>query len=120
MPYFEWDPSFPQVPLPNNWIIGTVVGVGVDAQDHIWIAQRAETLRPDELEAERGRGECCVRGPYVIEFDYEGNVVQAWGGPSPTGEYDWPKPGNRAPTRPSAAALTACTASLSTAMTTSG
>ena len=97
VPYFEWDPLFPKVPLPNNWIIGTVVGVGVDAQDHIWIAQRAETLRPDELEAERGRGECCIRGPYVIEFDYEGNVVQAWGGPSPTGEYDWPKAGEPSP-----------------------
>ena len=27
------------------------------------------------------RGECCVLGPEVLEFDPEGNVVNAWGGP---------------------------------------
>src|SRR4029077_12572883 len=93
VPYFEWDPTFPKVPLPNNWIVGTVVGVAVDAKQHIWIAHRAETLRPDELELERGRGGCCKRAPYIIEFDYAGNFIQGWGGPSPTKEYDWPTPG---------------------------
>ena len=92
VPYFEYDETFPKT-LPNNWILGTVVGVNADEQDHIWIAHRPDTLRPDELEAEKTppRAECCVRAPHVIEFDYEGNVVQAWGGP---GEgYDWPTPG---------------------------
>lgn len=97
VPYFEWDPTFPKVPLPNNWIIGTVVGVAVDAQQHVWIAQRAETLRPDELERERGNGECCTRAPHVLEFDYAGNLVQAWGGPSPTKEFDWPTAGEQSP-----------------------
>ncbi len=97
VPYFEWDETFPKLPLPNHWIVGTVVGVDVDAKDHIWIAQRAETLRPDELEAERKRGECCIRAPHVLEFDFEGNVVQAWGGPAPNGEYDWPTAGGQSP-----------------------
>ncbi len=97
VPYFEWDPTFPKVPLPNNWIIGTVVGVAVDAKQHVWIAHRAETLRPDELERERGRGECCTRAPHVIEFDYDGNLVQAWGGPDPEKKYDWPTAGGQSP-----------------------
>src|ERR1700722_17124958 len=83
VPVFEYDETFPK-PLPNHWITGTVVGIDVDAKQHVWIAHRAETLRPDELhgEADPPLGECCVRAPYVIEFDYDGNVVQAWGGPS--------------------------------------
>ena len=31
----------------------------------------------------------------MIEFDYEGNLAQAWGGPSD--EYEWPTPGPRGP-----------------------
>ena len=95
VPYFEWDETFPKMPLPNNWATGTVVGVAVDKNEHVWIAHRAETLRPDELEGERGRGECCFKAPHVIEFDFEGNFIQAWGGPSPTGEFDWPTPGEQ-------------------------
>ena len=97
VPYFEWDDTFPKVPLPNHWIIGTVVGVNVDSKDHIWIAHRAETLNPNELEAERKRGECCTRAPHVIEFDYAGNLIQAWGGPSPTHAFDWPTAGEQSP-----------------------
>lgn len=97
VPYFEWDDTFPKVPFPNDWIIGTVVGVDVDPKDHVWIAHRAETLNPNELEKERKRGGCCTRAPHVIEFDYAGNLIQAWGGPSPTKEYDWPTAGTQSP-----------------------
>jgi hypothetical protein len=38
-PKFAVDPSWP-LPLPSNWIIGTIGGITVDAQDHIWINQR--------------------------------------------------------------------------------
>lgn len=97
VPYFEYDETFPK-PLPNHWIVGTVVGIFADTKDnHVWIAHRPDTLRPDELEAEKTppRAECCVRAPHVIEFDYAGNVVQAWGGP---GEgYEWPTPGGPSP-----------------------
>lgn len=97
VPYFEYDETFPQV-LPNHWILGTVVGIHADTKDgHVWIAHRPDTLRPDELEAEKNppRAECCIRAPHVIEFDYSGKVIQAWGGP---GEgYDWPTPGAPSP-----------------------
>jgi hypothetical protein len=98
IPVFEYDETFPR-PLPNHWITGTVVGIDVDAKQHIWMAHRAKTIRPDELhgQADPPLGECCVAAPYVIEFDYSGNVVQAWGGPSPTHEYDWPTDGGPSP-----------------------
>jgi hypothetical protein len=35
------------------------------------------------------RAKCCVPAPPVIEFDPEGNVVQAWGGDG--AGYEWPK-----------------------------
>ena len=97
VPNFEWDDTFPKLPFPKDWIIGTVVGVDVDAKNHIWIAHRAETLNPNELELERKRGGCCIKAPHVMEFDYAGNLVQAWGGPSPTKEYDWPTAGTQSP-----------------------
>jgi hypothetical protein len=98
VPHFEYDETFPK-PLPNHWTTGTVVGISVDTRQHVWIVHRAPTLRPDELhgEANPPLGECCVKAPYVIEFDYAGNVVQAWGAPSPTGEYEWPTNGAPSP-----------------------
>ncbi|MGE0447888.1 MAG: hypothetical protein AB7P99_21880, partial [Vicinamibacterales bacterium] len=94
VPYFEYDEAFPK-PLPNAWATGTVVGISVDAKQHIWIVHRGSTLRPDELRAEHDPplGGCCKTAPPVIEFDYDGNVIQAWGGPSPDGKYDWPSSG---------------------------
>ena len=38
-PRFEVDPFWPK-PLPNNWLLGSTIGVGVDAQDHVWIVHR--------------------------------------------------------------------------------
>ena len=35
------------------------------------------------------RTKCCVPAPPVIEFDQDGNLVQAWGGPGQG--YDWPQ-----------------------------
>jgi DNA-binding beta-propeller fold protein YncE len=88
-PRFEVDPLWPR-PLPNRWRLGEVAGVAVDARDHVWIVQRPRTLSADERGAivmPPGNA-CCVPAPPVLEFDPEGNVVQAWGGPG-TG-YDWP------------------------------
>jgi hypothetical protein len=47
VPYFEFDETFPKMPLPNKWNTGTVVGVAVDKKQHVGIAHRADTLRPD-------------------------------------------------------------------------
>jgi DNA-binding beta-propeller fold protein YncE len=86
---FAVDPSWPK-PLPNNWILGQVSGVAVDAQDHVWIVQRPGTLTDDERGAalDPPVSKCCVPAPPVLEFDGEGNFVQAWGGPGRG--YDWP------------------------------
>ena len=43
VPKFEPDPSWPK-PLPNNWMLGQVSGIFVDARDHIWVN------RPGSLE----------------------------------------------------------------------
>jgi DNA-binding beta-propeller fold protein YncE len=88
-PQFAVDPGWPK-PLPNNWILGQVAGVAVDARDHIWIIQRPSTLTPDEKGAALSppRSKCCLPAPPVMEFDAEGNFIQGWGG---TGAgYEWP------------------------------
>ncbi len=86
---FVVDPFWPK-PLPNNWIIGQVSGVAVDAKDHVWIVHRPLTISTQEGGAAQDPpiSECCVPAPSVIEFDPEGNLVQAWGGPD-SGE-QWP------------------------------
>ena len=88
-PRFEVDAAWPK-PLPNNWILGQVAGVAVDARDHVWIVQRPRTLTDDEKGATLTPpiSNCCVPAPPVIEFDPAGNVVQAWGGPGQG--YEWP------------------------------
>ena len=89
-PMFEVDPFWPQ-PLPNHWVLGSVVGVGVDSRDHVFIVHRQAPLNErTEIGAAQDppTGECCVPAPYVLEFDPEGNLVNSWGGP---GEgYTWP------------------------------
>jgi DNA-binding beta-propeller fold protein YncE len=81
VPTFEVDPHWP-LPLPNNWIIGQVSGVAVDSRDHVWIVHRPGSLTPNEIGSaqEPPISECCDPAPPVIEFDQQGNVVQAWGG----------------------------------------
>lgn len=80
-PKFEVDPFWPK-PLPNNWFMGIVGGIFVDSRDHVWILQRAGSL----AERDRGptltppRSTCCYPAPAVMEFDEDGNLLQAWGG----------------------------------------
>ncbi|MDH3225415.1 MAG: hypothetical protein OEO23_16970, partial [Gemmatimonadota bacterium] len=42
-PMFEVDPFWPK-PLPNHWVLGSVVGVGVDSRDHVFIIHRQAPL----------------------------------------------------------------------------
>ena len=60
-PRFEVDPMWPK-PLPNHWLLGSTIGVSVDAQDHVWIIHRSSaTLNNNERGAELDppTGECC-------------------------------------------------------------
>lgn len=81
-PAYEVDPFWPK-PLPNEWILGQVAGVAVDSRDHVWIVHRPGSLTPQEIGASLtpATAECCIPAPPVIEFDSDGNLVQAWGGP---------------------------------------
>jgi DNA-binding beta-propeller fold protein YncE len=90
-PRFEVDPMWPK-PLPNHWLLGNVIGVGVDFQDHIWIVHRGVgTLDRKEIYAasDPPLADCCIPAPPVIEFDQQGNVVHAWGGPGQG--FEWPE-----------------------------
>lgn len=90
-PRFEVDPMWPK-PLPNKWVMGNVIGVGVDSRDHVFIVHRSDTPTAQELAAQQTppTGECCIAAPPVIEFDPAGNVVNAWGGPPADKSYVWP------------------------------
>jgi DNA-binding beta-propeller fold protein YncE len=88
-PKFQVAAAWPK-PLPNKWLLGQAAGVAVDARDHVWVVQRPRTLTDDERGATLSppRSLCCVPAPPVLEFDPDGNLLQAWGGPGQG--YDWP------------------------------
>jgi DNA-binding beta-propeller fold protein YncE len=85
-------PFFPQ-PLPLYQVLGSVTGVAVDAQDHVWVVHRgADSLEP----AEKGvtlspptSGTCCVAAAPVLEFDTAGKLLSSFGGPGQG--YQWPQ-----------------------------
>ena len=87
-PAFEVDPYWPK-PLPNGWLLGSTIGVGVDSRDHVFIVHRGEATLNTRTEGGYPLvGPCCAAAPPVLEFDPEGNLVHSWGGP---GEgYSWP------------------------------
>ena len=90
-PAFKVDPQWPK-PLPNNWILGQVGGMTVDAQDNIWVFQRPRSLTDDEKGATLNppRSKCCVPAPSVLEFTPAGDLVRAWGGAGEDQGFDWP------------------------------
>ncbi len=91
-PKFEIDASWPK-PMPKNWILGQIGGIFVDPKDDtIWITQRPRTVNDRDKRAQRGdKSICCFTAPSVIQFDRQGNVLQAWGGPETAKGFDWPQ-----------------------------
>ena len=87
-PRFEVDPMWPK-PLPNGWYLGQTIGVSVDAQDHVWIIHRSDSLDAVEAAADEGTGACCRKAPPIMEFDQQGNLLRRWGGKDGDG-YQWP------------------------------
>ncbi len=80
VPMFQVDAYWPK-PLPNRWLVGSVIGVSVDAMDHVWIIHRPSTLKGNEIRAK------WQSAPPILEFDQEGNLLSSWGG---KGEgYEW-------------------------------
>ena len=102
VPIFEVDPFWPKT-MPNNWVFGQTIGLGIDEKDQVWIIHRGndptnldgtEYARPPAnpkgyYEPGTTRvSECCDPAPPVVAFDQGGNVVHSWGGPSL--HPDWP------------------------------
>ena len=106
-PGFVVDPSWPQ-PLPHNWLVGQIGGLYVDQHDHVWVYNRPRTMTTEEAglegpvpgaKGEKGQpingmgheraygpvADCCKAAPSVLEFDAEGKLLRAWGGPSDPG-----------------------------------
>ena len=73
VPRYEVDAAWPK-PLPDQWVVGGLVGLCTDSQDHVLVLNRQEEL----IEGGRNAG---VPAPHMIEFDPEGNVVNSWGDP---------------------------------------
>jgi DNA-binding beta-propeller fold protein YncE len=89
-PRFEVDPMWPK-PMPNHWVMGNVIGVGVDTKDNVYIIHRgAGSLEAKEIYASTNppSADCCLPAPPVVEFDAAGNFVRAWGGPGQG--FEWP------------------------------
>src|SRR4051794_26331499 len=88
-PSFEVDPMWPK-PLPNHWVMGSVIGMAVDANDHIWLVHRQGAIEPKEryLTWDPPAAECCTPAPPVLEFNEAGDLIGHWGGPGQG--YDWP------------------------------
>ena len=90
VPWFEADPLWPK-PLPNNWLVGSTIGLDVDSKDNVWIIHRPGTLQADETYLTRKAGTCCTAAPDVLEFDAAGNLIRSWGRDTPgIKDHDWP------------------------------
>src|SRR3981081_1948298 len=66
-PRFEVDPLWPK-PLPNHWVIGSVIGVAAAAKGPLWIIPRQGSLEPKEMSAASNPpgAECCSPAPPVL------------------------------------------------------
>ena len=89
-PRFEVDPFWPK-PLPEHRLLGSLTGIAIDAQDHIWVVNLTNSFTTrTETGADQNPplGECCFPSSPVLEFDAAGRLVGHWGGPGQG--YDWP------------------------------
>jgi hypothetical protein len=77
-PAFQVDPSWPVI--PNNWVLGEVSSIAVDASDRIWVLHRPRTIPADRR---------ANAAPPVLEFDSNGRLLASWGGPADG--YEWPE-----------------------------
>jgi DNA-binding beta-propeller fold protein YncE len=84
-----WPKPFPQ---KNAWILGSVTGVTVDGQDHVWVVHRGvDSLQTNEKgpALEPWASSCCFAAPQILEFDAAGTLLAHWDPKTGSG-YDWP------------------------------
>lgn len=91
LPRFTPDAGSP-VRLPPGRTLGAVTGVQVSPDGHIWVLHIASIMEwgpPGSLD------DPAARLPPVVEFDADGEFLQAWGGPDHLpregGAQQWPK-----------------------------
>jgi DNA-binding beta-propeller fold protein YncE len=74
-------------------VLGSITGVTVDAQNHVWVAHRGlDSLESNEKGmalAAPSSSVCCTAAPPILEFDQAGKLMASWGGPSQG--YQWPQ-----------------------------
>jgi DNA-binding beta-propeller fold protein YncE len=100
-PAYRVAPLWP-LPFPDDsWVIGSVSGVTVDSQNHVWVVHRGnDSLEGNEkgMLPTAGRGGvsgppsssvCCIAAPVILEYDAAGKYLSGFGGPSST--YVWPQ-----------------------------
>ena len=91
-PNYRVVPLWPQ-PFPDDsWVFGSITGVTVDAQNHVWVAHRADSLETNEkgmVLAQPSSSVCCTPAPPILEFDSAGKLLSSWGGASQG--YQWPQ-----------------------------
>ncbi len=83
MPKYKFDADWPKLPLPNKWAMMGVTGMYVDKDDHIWVLTRPKDINRTQNYAALTppTAECCIAPPSMIEFDYQGNVINSWDAP---------------------------------------
>ena len=94
VPVYQVDPFWPKPFKDPKWMMQAIPVMATDYEDHIWAISRSNDLRPDEAMATTTppRGDCCIPAPEILEFDTEGNLLNAWG--NPTYHEGWPPAGN--------------------------
>jgi DNA-binding beta-propeller fold protein YncE len=82
VPELVFDPTWPK-DLPNNWKLGGITGLAVDADDNVWLYNRPNDLTNIELHAELDPplALCCVRAPAMIHLDRAGRVLGSFDAP---------------------------------------
>src|SRR5436190_21715304 len=92
-PKLEVEPLWPKpFPVAKHWILGSVTGVTVDAQDHIWVVHRGvDSLQANEKgpTLEPWASSCCYAAPQILAFDAAGNLMGTWDVSASKG-YEWP------------------------------
>jgi hypothetical protein len=83
MSHYKFDADWPKLPLPNKWAMMGVTGMYVDKDDHIWVLTRPKDINRTQNYAALNppTAECCIAPPAIIEFDYQGNVINSWDAP---------------------------------------
>src|SRR4051794_3125650 len=92
-PTFEVERLWPK-PFAHKdaWIFGSVTGVAMDAQDHLWVVHRGvDSLQMMEKgpALEPWQSSCCFAAPQILSFDTAGTLLAHWEPKTGTG-YDWP------------------------------